>query len=220
MGRWAQVFSNIDVKRTIKAINLDRKLYYSLDNQQQIELLRKGDQKAFKLLVDQNFPKVYRTCLGIIHDRDDADDLAQDVFVEVFESLEKFRGDSALSTWLYRIAINKSLNYLRKKKISGLFKPFENYFNSDDKKEIQIAGPDSDGAGFHLENEEMKQMLNKALGALPTNQRVAFTLHKSEGLAYKQIGEIMKLSLSSVESLIHRAKKNLQTSLIEIYKEI
>ncbi len=186
----------------------------------QIELLQKGDQLAFKRLVDENFPKVYRTCLGIIHDKDDADDLAQDVFVEVYESIGKFRGDSAISTWLYRVAVNKSLNYLRKRKISGFFRTIENYFQGDDNKELQISGDKSDHAGFNLENQEMKQILDLAIQALPTNQKIAFTLHKIEDLSYKQICEVMKLSLSSVESLIHRAKKNLQVSLVDYYKEL
>ena len=78
-----------------------------------IETILKGDQRAFKLLVDTYQLMVVNTCYAFVHDRDEAEDIAQDVFVQVFESLGKFRFESKLSTWLYRIAVNRSINHCK-----------------------------------------------------------------------------------------------------------
>ncbi len=184
-----------------------------------IKKLKEGNEKAFSDLVNTYQKMVVNTCYGLLHNIEDAEDVAQDVFIEVFRSAPGFRGDSRLSTWIYRIAVNRSLNFLRDHKRRRGFKSID---------EIAELPPNSMGENYYgsegdphidLENSERTVLIHAAIDTLPKNQRVAFTLNKYEDLSYKEISEIMELSLSSVESLIHRAKKNLQKKLYNCYKK-
>lgn len=184
-----------------------------------INKLKQGNESAFKELVENYRDMVVNTCFGLLHNREDAEDVAQDVFIEVFRSVENFRADSKISTWLYRIAVNRSLNFIRDNKKRKWFQSFDDVMES--KKEIlnELIYQSADDPGSELENSQRALLLHEAIDSLPENQRVAFTLNKYEDLAYKEISEVMNLSVSSVESLIHRAKKNLQKKLHHCYKK-
>ncbi|MGC9353624.1 MAG: RNA polymerase sigma factor [Mariniphaga sp.] len=184
-----------------------------------IDKLKQGNESAFKELVENYRGMVVNTCFGLLHNKDDAEDVAQDVFIEVFRSVENFRADSKISTWLYRIAVNRSLNFIRDNKKRKWFQSFDDVVES--KKEIlnELNYQSVDDPGSELENSQRALLLHEAIDSLPENQRVAFTLNKYEDLAYKEISEVMNLSVSSVESLIHRAKKNLQKKLHHCYKK-
>ncbi len=184
-----------------------------------IDKLKQGDEKAFRELVDNYRQMVINTCFGLLHDKEDAEDVAQDVFIEVFRSVHKFRADSKLSTWLYRIAVNRSLNFIRDNKKRRWFRSFDEDTDQKKSSSKELASDDSGGPEFDLESSQRARLLHEAIDSLPKNQRVAFTLNKYEDLAYKEISEVMKLSISSVESLIHRAKKNLQKKLYHCYKK-
>lgn len=166
-----------------------------------------GDHRAFQILVEKYQEMVFRTCMGLLHNPDDADDIAQEVFVEVYESLGYFRHEAKLSTWIYRIAVNKSLNYLKKTKRKSLFKSLEEIFQPGQKNELSVSLVEA--ADKDVEAEEQKRMLETALNKLPENQRIAFVLFRYDELPQKEIAEIMGLSVSAVESLVHRARKNL-----------
>jgi RNA polymerase sigma-70 factor (ECF subfamily) len=182
-----------------------------MDNSDFINLLIKGDETAFKELVEKYQLMIYNTCYSFIQDSQAADDVAQEVFIEVFESINKFRADSKLSTWMYRIAVNKSLNYIRSRKKHSILRRIENFFtDSNDDLEIESDVRDPE---MILKNTELGNELQTAINNLPKNQRIAFTLHNIEDLPYKKISEIMGSSLSAVESLIHRAKSNLRKNL-------
>lgn len=189
-----------------------------MNNQQIIEQLKTGDENAFRQLVEQHQKMVVNTCFSLVHDTDDANDLAQEVFIEVFNSIARFRSDAKISTWLYRIAVNKSLNFIRDNKKRKFFKKIEdvftgrNYSGSD-------TGLSSDEPDLNLQEKQKATIIHQAIDSLPDNQRVAFTLNKYEDLSYKEISDVMGLSLSSVESLIHRARKNLQEKLYDCYKK-
>ncbi len=178
--------------------------------------LQEGDEEAFKQLVELYQDKVYNTVLGFLHSREDAEDIAQEVFIEVFNAIRKFRGEAKLSTWIYRIAVNKSLEYIRKKNRQKRFAFFANLFEVSDSNKLQIT--DFEHPGIQLEHKENARVMFAAIAKLPENQKIAFTLHKVEGLSYQEVCEVMKLSLSSVESLMFRAKKNLQKKLFDFYK--
>jgi RNA polymerase sigma-70 factor, ECF subfamily len=188
-------------------------------NEAGIDKLKQGNEAAFKEMVENYRQMVVNTCFGLLHNIDDAEDVAQDVFIEVFRSVEKFRGDSKISTWLYRIAVNRSLNFIRDNKKRKWFQSIDDAVES--KKEVlsQFVSNYSDNPEFDLENSQRTLLLHEAIDSLPENQRVAFTLNKYEDLAYKEIADIMNLSVSSVESLIHRAKKNLQKKLYTCYQK-
>ena len=184
-----------------------------------IDKIKRGDQQAFKLLFDKYHLRVFNTCMGFLHNKNDADDITQEVFIEVYKSINKFRADSKLSTWIYRIAVNKSLNFIRDNKRSKWLKSIETILTGAIRNDVEI----KHGSGYDpemiLENKEKAEMLHKTIDSLPKNQKIAFTLNKYEDLSYKQISEVMDISLSSVESLIHRAKKNLQEKLLNYYKK-
>jgi RNA polymerase sigma-70 factor (ECF subfamily) len=180
-----------------------------------VQRLRNGDDDAFRSLVDQYQKKIYNTCLSFVKDEDDADDLTQDVFIEVYNSISRFRGASGLGTWIYRIAVTKSLDQLRRskrKKRQGIMRSF---LGHADQYPVEV--PDFHHPGVIAENRERSVVLWRAIDRLPENQRVAFTLHKVEGLSHEQIGKIMKKSTPSVESLMHRAKQNLRKDLYDYY---
>lgn len=190
-----------------------------MDEIQLISGIQEGDQKSFKLLVEKYQQMVVNTCLGIVHNQADAEDLAQDVFLEVFRNAPNFRGDAKISTWLYRISTNRSLNFIRNKKRKGIFQSIEDAFTGGRHLNSEISENRNDQPDQNITGQQRKEMLHKSLDRLPEKQRVAFTLNKYEDLPYQQIAEVMEISLASVESLIHRAKKNLQEQLYECYKK-
>jgi RNA polymerase sigma-70 factor (ECF subfamily) len=181
------------------------------------EIINHKSQKAFEKLVNQYQPLVEKTCLGFVNSYADAEDLAQDVFIEVYQSINGFRNEAKVSTWIYRIAVNKSLNFVRKQKRNKMFRSIENFFitNGDKSEPYEIVDKVSGGADREIERSENKQLLKDAINKLPDNQRIAFILSKYQDLSYKEISEVIGVSLSSVESLLFRAKSNLQKYLLK-----
>jgi RNA polymerase sigma factor (sigma-70 family) len=182
-----------------------------------IEKLKQGDAHAFKELVETWQRMVYNTVLGIVQNEQDAEDIAQEVFVQVYQSIHSFKGESKFSTWLYRIACSKSLDHLRRLKRKKRFAFVQRLFG--DENEITIQVPDFQHPGVLLDQKEHAVQLFKAIQRLPENQRIAFTLNKLEGLSYQEISEVLDTTVSAVESLLHRAKANLRNWLQDIYRE-
>lgn len=176
-----------------------------------IQQLKEGDQSAFKTIVDNYQNMVYNTCLSIVKSEEDAEDLAQEVFVQVYQSVHSFKGESKLSTWIYRIATTKSLDHERKKKRKKRFGFVKSIFGDD--SQVVINPPDFNHPGVALDQKENAAKLFRAIEKLPENQKVAFILNKVEGLSYQEVSEVMESSVSSVESLLHRAKNNLRRIL-------
>jgi RNA polymerase sigma-70 factor (ECF subfamily) len=183
-----------------------------------IKKLQQGDEQAFRQLVENYQKRVVNTCYGLVHSTEDAEDIAQDVFIEVFRSIQNFRADAKLSTWIYRISVNRSLNFIRDNKRRKWFLKFEEATPAKN-QQINSATLHRETPAAELEASERANILHQTVAALPKNQKTAFTLNKYEDLSYKEIAEVMELSVSSVESLIHRAKLNLQKKLYHCYKK-
>jgi RNA polymerase sigma-70 factor (ECF subfamily) len=150
---------------------------------------------------------------------EDAEELSQDIFMEIIGSIKRFRKTSSLSTWIYRMTVNKSLNHLKKNRRRKLFSSVEDFFHKRSTGAERI--PDElSTTTTRLEDRERRELLNQSILSLPDNQRIAFTLSKYEGLSYQEIAEIMNLSISSIESLLHRAKLNLQKKLARDFSEL
>lgn len=179
-----------------------------------IEQLKQGNEAAFKQIVDASQGLVYNTALGIVQSSEDAEDVSQEVFVQLYESIHSFKGESKLSTWLYRITISKAMDHLRKKKRKKRFAFVQSIFGPND--ELVHDPPDFVHPGVRLDNKEKAAELFKAISQLPEKQKIAFTLNRLEGLNYQEISAIMKLTVASVESLLHRARKNLR-KILEAY---
>ena len=186
-----------------------------MDEKQFIIDLQKGSQSAFRHLVDSFQSKVFNTVLSIVQNAEEAEDVSQEVFIEIFESVGKFKGDAKLSTWIYRIATNKAIEQYRRKKASKRTAFLTSLFGENG--EIVHHSADFEHPGVVFENKERAKILFKHINQLPDNQKVAFTLCNIEGLSYQEISEVMQLSLSSIESLLFRAKTNLRKTLKEYY---
>lgn len=188
-----------------------------MSESQLVEAIKNNDQQAFKSLVDKYQEIVLNTCYNLVNDEDEAKDLTQEVFIEIYNSIQKFRGDAKLSTWIYRIAINKSLNFIRAAKRKRLISSIDAMFKTSN---VGYLKSDKSFDADHIIIEsEISKALYGAIEGLSKSQRIAFSLHKLEDVSYNQIAEIMDLSLPAVESLIHRAKLNLQKKLINYYKK-
>jgi len=187
-----------------------------LNERELIGLLKKKDRKAFKIIVETWQGMVYNTALGLLQNAEDAEDTAQEVFMQVYESVSSFKEESKFSTWLYRITISKAMDHIRKKKRKKRFAFIQSLYGKDN--EVKIDPPDFFHPGVKLENKENAAILFKAIEKLSENQKTAFVLSRIEGLSYNDIGEIMAISDSAVDALLQRAKKNLQTNLKSYYQ--
>jgi RNA polymerase sigma-70 factor (ECF subfamily) len=183
-----------------------------------ITQLKRGNEEAFRLLMEQYQKLVLNSCYKFVFNRETAEDLTQDVFIEVYRSINSFRADSKLSTWIYRISITKSLDYLKSQKRKKRFAVLKSLFGEDE-VEAKIPAQETTSPDKILENDDRVKVLSWALNKLPENQRIAFTLSKYDEMSYQEIAETLGISLSSVESLIHRAKLNLKKRLYGYYKK-
>lgn len=189
-----------------------------MTDQELITGILNHDKKVIQYLVNTYHKQVIRTAYHFIQNMDDAEDLAQDVCLEILESTKYFRGTSSLSTWIYRLTINKSLNFIRKNKRKQLVRQFETFFKAGNHNS-QSASREPRTEENPLHDEESRMLLESAIDSLPENQRTAFILNKYDELSYKQVADIMNVSLASVESLLQRARQNLQKKLIAQFSE-
>ena len=180
------------------------------------EGILKNDQVAFKMFVEKYKQIVFRTIYSFLRNKEDTEDIAQEVFIEVVKNAHKFRFESEISTWLYRISVNRSLNYLKKKKAKRWFSDFKSIFDKDNELDNIKAGSDP---LLETENKQLNDALNRALETLTYKQKIAFTLNKIEGLSNSEAAKIMNVSVSSVDVLVFKAKKNLQIKLKSVLKQ-
>ena len=153
---------------------------------------------------------VYNVALHYLQNVEDAEEVTQDVFVSVYQNLDKFNSNSSLKTWVYRITINKCLDFIKYKKSAKRFFVFGK--KTENEYEIQNIST-FEHPGIALENKENAQLLFETINQLTENQKTAFILSKLDGLSNPEIAEIMNISISSVESLIFRAKTSLKEKL-------
>ncbi len=174
------------------------------NDQDLIKLVAIGDEKAFEQLVRKYEQAVFSTIYRYIGNRDDVEDLAQEIFLKIWRNAKKFKGKSKFSTWLYRIVVNHCINYRRKHKYK--------HASLDEMTEKGII-PESLKVTPDWEQKRRVEFVRKAVNELPERQRMALVLSQFEGRSYKEIAEIMKVSLSSVESLIFRGRSSLREKL-------
>ena len=172
-----------------------------------IQAIADGEEQALAVLYSLYSEKVYNTGLSYTKSVEDAEEITQDVFMKIYKSAALFKGTSSVNTWVYRIVINTSLNYLKKK---NRFTFFKNTLSNT--QSVDFKHP-----GVLLENKENAAALYKAMDCLPSNQKTAFILSFIEELPRQEVADIMKTSLKAVESLLQRAKKNMRSELEKIY---
>ncbi len=175
--------------------------------------VKRGDRRAFAELVDQYQQPVMNLVYRMIGDRAEAEDLAQNVFLQVYKSAHRYRETARFSTWLFTIARNLCLNELRRR-------------SRHPAESLDLPHPEDENQPFHpvedvravsppdaLLRRELEQKVQETLDALPANQRLALLLCRQDELSYEEIAKILRCSLSATKSLIHRARETLKQRL-------
>ncbi len=169
-----------------------------------------GDENAFEELVKKYEHSVFNTIYRYIGNSDESYDIAQEVFIKVWRHVKSFKGKSKFSTWLYRIVVNQCLNYRSKHK--------EKLISLEETTERGKI-PESLKVEINFEHRRKAEIVRKAIDDLPGRQRIALILSRFESKTYADIAQIMGVSLSSVESLIFRAKENLKRKLLPLIEK-
>jgi len=175
-------------------------------NNKLIKLIAEGNKEAFQQLYILYASKIYNIAISYSKNIEEAEEITQDVFLKIYKNASKFKGNSTLNTWIYRITVNTSLNALKKKKKIA-FLQFGQI----------IEQPDFEHPGVKLENKENAKLLFQVIDTLSHNQKTAFILSYIEELPRQEVADIMQTSLKAVESLLQRAKKSLRKKLEKLY---
>jgi RNA polymerase sigma factor (sigma-70 family) len=183
-----------------------------------IEAVRQGNDDAYRQLYELTKSRVFNTALGYVRSREDAEEITQDVFVEVFQSISTFQQQASVTTWIYRIAVNKSLDFLKYRKRQKRFAFLTHLF---DPQTGNIIHEPADAAhpGVMLENQENAAILFRAIDRLTAKQKTAYILTRIEGLGNIDAAAIMGVNVGAVESLLQRAHENLRKQLAGWYAD-
>jgi RNA polymerase sigma-70 factor (ECF subfamily) len=183
-----------------------------MSDRELLKAIIRGENSAMRELIVKYQDLVLNTCYKVLRSREDAEDIAQEVFIETYRSAAEIRYEEDISFWLYRISLNKSINYL-KKSHNILFRSLlrlDVLHGHGDMDQVAGMPLSDDHPGESLEASDKQMILTKAVASLPSKQQKAFILYHYEELSYKEIGKVLNLSLSSVESLLYRARENLK----------
>lgn len=175
--------------------------------------VKAGDQSAFKAIVERYQRRVINVGYRFLGNREDAEDVAQETFLRVYLSAKSYKPRAELFTYLYTIVTRLALNRLRKKKRLRWFSLDQLERNGEVGIGQEVPADPADQPDQSLERAEREAIVRRALDALPAAQKTAVILSRYEGLSYKQIAEVMELSVSAVESKLHRAKQTLRKKL-------
>jgi RNA polymerase sigma-70 factor (ECF subfamily) len=170
-----------------------------------------GNPAAFEFLFDKYRDKVFGVAFRFVNDREDALEVTQEVFLRVHQALRRFRTDSKFFTWLYRITVNRSIDYLRSRRSH----PVVEFPRGEEGEDLGDAVPDPRGVDPHraLEDRELGEQLLAAIGELSSKHRAVFLLHAVEQLPYREIAEVLGCSIGTVMSRLFYARKRLQQHL-------
>jgi RNA polymerase sigma-70 factor, ECF subfamily len=177
-----------------------------------IAAFQSGDRDVYRILVERYQERIRNLLFSIFHDRDFIDDLAQEVFIKAYQALPNFRFEASFYTWLYRIAVNKSRDELRKKKIRRFFS-----FQTLDEG---IEGEINLRLSVPPENRDNQEIVAMGLKTLPEKFRTAVVLKDIDGLSYEEIAEVMQCELGTVKSRISRARAMLRKTIKPLLEEV
>jgi RNA polymerase sigma-70 factor (ECF subfamily) len=188
-----------------------------IDDDELVFKSQQGDVNAFGELVDRYHGKIYGLTYNMTSNREDAEDLTQEVFIKAFEALPKFKGNSSFYTWLYRIAVNKTINYRKKRnrKRSLSLDQFDQEIKVDEVYHDLIA------KGSPLRNvslTELQEKLNEALQNLSEKHRTVLVMHDMQGIPHEEIAKVVKASVGTVRSRLFYARRQMQAELTEFMK--
>lgn len=173
--------------------------------------LQQGSEAAFRTLVERYQNRIYRTVRALVATAEEAEDLAQEVFVEVYQTIGRFRGEATLSTWLYRLATSRALKYQRRARARKRLAYFTSLLGFDN--HVLHDPPDHAHPQAQLEGQQQLGLLLAHIARLPEQQQVAFTLRHEQELSYAEIAAVLHTTVPAVESLLFRARQTLRHHL-------
>lgn len=182
-----------------------------------IRRLRERDEKAFREIVEQYSDRVFNLTYRMLGNREEAEDLAQEVFITVFKSIDSFRGDSKFSTWLYRVTANHCKNrikYLARRHDRRQSEFEEGVLRQNPESQLTAPTP-SPRPDKHLEGVELERIMQECLASLEEEQRMVIVLRDIEELSYKEICEVTNLPEGTVKSRLHRARLALRQKILK-----
>ena len=191
---------------------VNRAMDKELSSEDLMARIAEGDDDAFEILVDRHQTSILNLIYRFIGDRTQAKDLAQEVFIRVWQAAKSYRPEAKFTTWIYRITANLCLNELK----SARHRRWFSFNHADEDRVKGIEETLSDGsptAEDLLLARERSRQITEALQSLPANQRMALVMKRYDDLSYNEIAQILDCSVSAVESLIVRAKRNLREKL-------
>ena len=181
---------------------------YDMDETELILKFKQGDKFAFRQLVEKYQDSVINTCYRFLRNKEEAEEVAQEVFLKVYLSFNTYQPKTKFSTWLFKIVMNSCLNKLRDKKKFSLSRLDEDLHASSENQ------PDKS-----LEQEELRMLVRNAVDSLPENQRTVILLNQYENFSYQDMAKILDCSVSAIESRLFRAKESLRTKLSQYIKK-
>lgn len=180
-----------------------------------VDKAKAGELKAFEALMNRYEKKVYGIAYRMTGNRQDAEEVLQETFLSVYKSLNRFKGKSSFSTWLYRIAVNAALMKLRKKRVQTV--SLDEPLTSDDGNHLRREVVDWSTPEELVERKRLMEVVHKAIDSLPDTYRVIVLLRDGEGLSNSEIARILKMSVPAVKSRLHRARMHLRSKLSEYF---
>ena len=173
-----------------------------------IMLFQNGEQEVFRYLVERYQEKIRNTIFSIFNDSDLVDDIAQEVFIKIFQALPKFRFESSFYTWIYRIAVNKCRDELRKKKVKRFF-TFQSFEKTTNMKIENFATTTFD-------DENIRGVIEESLKKIPEKFRMPIILKDIDGMSYDEIAEVLECEVGTVKSRLSRGRTMLKEILMPI----
>ena len=185
-----------------------------LTDKQLVERVKRGDKRAFDLLILKYQHKIIGLVGRYLRDQDEVQDVTQESFIKAYRALPNFRGDSAFYTWLYRIAINTAKNHL----VSRSRRPPDTDIDADDREfqDNYAVLKDNESPEDVLAMGQMESVIYRAIGDLPEELKVAVTLREFEGLSYDEIADVMECPVGTVRSRIFRAREAIEKKIAAI----
>lgn len=181
-----------------------------------IKKAAKGDKKSFEILMDGYMGVIYNVALRMAGNRDDTEDMTQEILIKVFRSLASFKGNSKFSTWIYRVAVNTCLDELKKKKNKTHISLDADFGNDDGESRIEIRD-ETPSPEKRAEQRELREIVASAISKLSDEHKTVIVLRDLRGLSYSEIAEILGCSDGTVKSRINRARAQLKGILEKDY---
>lgn len=181
-----------------------------------IKKAAKGDKKSFELLMDEYMGVIYNVALRMSDNRDDADDMTQEILIKIFRSIASFKGNSKFSTWVYRVAVNTCLDELKKKKNKKYISLDADFGNEEGESRIEIRD-EAPSPERRAEQKELREIVASAISKLSDEHKTVIVLRDLRGLSYSEIAEILGCNDGTVKSRINRARAQLKGILEKDY---